>query len=196
MKSFMIYSTNVDLRSVYLILHRKTQRYFLLMENQLKTGRKCRENPDGLHAVVTMRRIWNNEVKKMTIKEIAKICNVSTATVSNVINGKNKSSNEQLTRIFRCYWMWCGLCVLRLSRSKKKMKSLCLCAAMTHRNRGYKMLKRLLMGKFLYVATKMASFILAAKFFWHLIDYGLNARTASEINEQIRKRRLKQADKK
>ena len=37
-----------------------------------------------------------------------------------------------------------------------------------------------------------ASFILAAKFFWHLIDYGLNARTASEINEQIRKRRLKQ----
>lgn len=37
-----------------------------------------------------------------------------------------------------------------------------------------------------------ASFILAEKFFWHLIDYGLNARTASEINEQIRKRRLKQ----
>ena len=37
-----------------------------------------------------------------------------------------------------------------------------------------------------------ASFILAAKFFWHLIDYGLNARIASEINEQIRKRRLKQ----
>lgn len=35
----------------------------------------------------------------MTIKEIAKICNVSTATVSNVINGKNKSSNETTKKI-------------------------------------------------------------------------------------------------
>lgn len=35
----------------------------------------------------------------MTIKEIAKICNVSTATVSNVINGKNKSSDETAKKI-------------------------------------------------------------------------------------------------
>lgn len=36
---------------------------------------------------------------------------------------------------------------------------------------------------------------LAAKILWHLIDYGLNAKTASEINEQIRKRRLEQTNK-
>ena len=40
-----------------------------------------------------------------------------------------------------------------------------------------------------------ASFILAAKILWHLSDYGLNAKTASEINEQIRKRRLEQTNK-
>jgi len=35
----------------------------------------------------------------MTIKEIAKLCNVSTATVSNVINGKNKAGHETTKRI-------------------------------------------------------------------------------------------------
>lgn len=34
--------------------------------------------------------------------------------------------------------------------------------------------------------------ILAAKILWHLIDYGISARTASEINEKIRKRRREQ----
>ena len=37
-----------------------------------------------------------------------------------------------------------------------------------------------------------ASFILAAKILWHLIDYGISAKTASEINEKIRKRRIEQ----
>ena len=36
-----------------------------------------------------------------------------------------------------------------------------------------------------------ASFILLAKVLWHLIDYGLNAKTAAQINERIRKNRLK-----
>lgn len=36
-----------------------------------------------------------------------------------------------------------------------------------------------------------AGFILLAKVLWHLIDYGLNAKTAAQINEQIRKNRLK-----
>ena len=36
-----------------------------------------------------------------------------------------------------------------------------------------------------------AGFILLAKVLWHLIDYGLNAKTAAQINERIRKNRLK-----
>ena len=36
-----------------------------------------------------------------------------------------------------------------------------------------------------------AGFILLAKALWHLVDYGLNAKTASQINERIRKNRLK-----
>lgn len=43
-------------------------------------------------------------------------------------------------------------------------------------------------------AVIYASFILAAKILWHLVDYGINARTASEINRQIRKRRKEQAE--
>ena len=42
-------------------------------------------------------------------------------------------------------------------------------------------------------AVIYASFILAAKILWHLIDYGISARTASEINEKIRKRRQEQS---
>lgn len=42
-------------------------------------------------------------------------------------------------------------------------------------------------------AVIYASFILAAKILWHLIDYGISARTASEINEKIRKRRREQS---
>ena len=41
-------------------------------------------------------------------------------------------------------------------------------------------------------AVIYASFILAAKILWHLIDYGISAKTAAEINEKIRKRRLEQ----
>ena len=36
-----------------------------------------------------------------------------------------------------------------------------------------------------------AGFILLAKVLWHLIDYGLNAKTAAQINERIRNNRLK-----
>ena len=35
-----------------------------------------------------------------------------------------------------------------------------------------------------------AGFILLAKALWHLVDYGLNAKTAAQINERIRKNRL------
>ena len=42
-------------------------------------------------------------------------------------------------------------------------------------------------------AVIYASFILAAKILWHLIDYGISARTAAEINEKIRKRRREQS---
>lgn len=35
-----------------------------------------------------------------------------------------------------------------------------------------------------------AGFILLAKVIWHLVDYGINAKTASQINEKIRKNRL------
>lgn len=43
-------------------------------------------------------------------------------------------------------------------------------------------------------AVIYASFILVAKILWHLIDYGISAKTASQINEKIRKRRLEQLD--
>ena len=35
-----------------------------------------------------------------------------------------------------------------------------------------------------------AGFILLAKMLWHLVDYGLNAKTAAQINERIRRNRL------
>ena len=35
-----------------------------------------------------------------------------------------------------------------------------------------------------------AGFILLAKVLWHLVDYGLSAKTAAQINERIRKNRL------
>lgn len=37
-----------------------------------------------------------------------------------------------------------------------------------------------------------ASFILAGKIFWHLIDFGISAKTAAQINEKIRKRKMEQ----
>lgn len=37
-----------------------------------------------------------------------------------------------------------------------------------------------------------ASFILAGKILWHLIDFGISARTAAQINEKIRKRKMEQ----
>ncbi len=37
-----------------------------------------------------------------------------------------------------------------------------------------------------------AAFILLAKCMWHLVDYGINAKTASQINEKIRENRLRQ----
>ena len=43
-------------------------------------------------------------------------------------------------------------------------------------------------------AVIYASFILAAKILWHLIDFGISAKTASEINDKIRKRRREQAN--
>ena len=35
-----------------------------------------------------------------------------------------------------------------------------------------------------------AAFILLAKALWHLVDYGISARTAAQINERIRENRL------
>ncbi len=35
----------------------------------------------------------------MTVKEIAKLCNVSTATVSNILNGKGKASEETVAKV-------------------------------------------------------------------------------------------------
>ena len=35
-----------------------------------------------------------------------------------------------------------------------------------------------------------AAFILLAIFLWHLVDYGISARTAAQINEKIRENRL------
>ena len=43
-------------------------------------------------------------------------------------------------------------------------------------------------------AVIYASFILFAKIMWHLIDYGISVKTASEINEKLRKRRLEQVN--
>ena len=40
-------------------------------------------------------------------------------------------------------------------------------------------------------AVIYASFILIAKVLWVLIDYGITAKTASDINEEIRKRKRK-----
>lgn len=37
-----------------------------------------------------------------------------------------------------------------------------------------------------------AAFILLAKVVWHLIDYGVNAKTAAQINERIREHRREQ----
>lgn len=44
-------------------------------------------------------------------------------------------------------------------------------------------------------AVIYASFIVLAKVLWHLIDYGISARTASEINEKIRVRRRTECGK-
>ena len=35
-----------------------------------------------------------------------------------------------------------------------------------------------------------AGFILLAKVLWHLVDFSINAKTAAQINEKIRKNRL------
>ena len=37
-----------------------------------------------------------------------------------------------------------------------------------------------------------ASFILLAKIMWHLVDYGLSAKTAEQINQRIREYRMEQ----
>lgn len=39
-------------------------------------------------------------------------------------------------------------------------------------------------------AIVYAAFILLAILLWHLIDYGINAKTAAQINEKIRENRL------
>lgn len=44
-------------------------------------------------------------------------------------------------------------------------------------------------------AVIYASFIVLAKVLWHLIDYGISARTVSEINEKIRERRRTECGK-
>ena len=41
-----------------------------------------------------------------------------------------------------------------------------------------------------------AGFIALAKVMWHLVDYSLNAKTAAQINERIRKNRLEQRTRK
>ena len=41
-----------------------------------------------------------------------------------------------------------------------------------------------------------AGFILLAKVLWHLVDYSLNAKTAAQINERIRKNHLDQRTRK
>ena len=44
-------------------------------------------------------------------------------------------------------------------------------------------------------AVIYALFIVLAKVLWHWIDYGISARTASEINEKIRERRRTECGK-
>ena len=39
------------------------------------------------------------------------------------------------------------------------------------------------------------SFILAAKLLWHLIDFGQSFYTATQLNEQIRQRKLEERNK-
>lgn len=39
------------------------------------------------------------------------------------------------------------------------------------------------------------SFILAAKILWHLIDFGQSFYTATQLNEQIRQRKLEERNK-
>ena len=41
-----------------------------------------------------------------------------------------------------------------------------------------------------WVRTALHLLLLLAKALWHLVDYGLNAKTAAQINERIRKNRL------
>lgn len=43
-------------------------------------------------------------------------------------------------------------------------------------------------------AVIYASFIVLAKVLWHLIDFGISAKTAADINERIRKRRLERRE--
>ena len=38
-----------------------------------------------------------------------------------------------------------------------------------------------------------ASFIIAGKILWHLIDFGISVKTAAQINEKIRKRKVEQS---
>lgn len=43
-------------------------------------------------------------------------------------------------------------------------------------------------------AVIYGAFILAAKILWHLVDFGQSIRTATEVNDQLRKRRMNQKD--
>lgn len=43
-------------------------------------------------------------------------------------------------------------------------------------------------------AVIYASFIVLAKVLWHLIDFGISAKTAADINERIRKRRIERRE--
>ncbi len=44
-------------------------------------------------------------------------------------------------------------------------------------------------------AVIYASFILAAKILWHLVDFGQSIRTAAQVNQRLRKRRQKEQHK-
>ena len=39
-------------------------------------------------------------------------------------------------------------------------------------------------------AAIYGSFILGAKILWHIVDFGQSMRTAAEVNEQLRRRRM------
>ena len=39
-------------------------------------------------------------------------------------------------------------------------------------------------------AAIYGSFILGAKILWHIVDFGRSMRTAAEVNEQLRRRRM------